>query len=219
MHRQSQNFNDRTNLHKEPASRNDCPKWYTSGLGGQMRNKVFTGAKMGKRCIDTFVRRPLASIAGQYPSKEAKGTCMQIDGEYEVFKGLPGAKAIRLGAVRGCERATQLMYRMYARLPGDYFVRDIATREVASSVRVQPAAQTTFGPAYFDIFRGWPDKNAVWVETLEGLAAARERMEEIAKALPARYFVFSRVDHSILAYTEGQTRDLPKAQTQTNSAA
>ena len=144
---------------------------------------------------------------------------MQSDGEYEVFKGLPGGRAIRLGAVRGWERATELMYRMYARLPGDYFVLNVITQEVASSVRVQAATQTNFGPAYFDIFRGWPDKNAVWVETAEGLAAARERMEEIAKAMPARYFVFSRVDHSILAYTGGQINDLPEGPSQTNSAA
>jgi hypothetical protein len=48
--------------------------------------------------------------------------------EYEIFKGSPHAKSVRLGTVGGCQRATELMYRMYARSPGDYFIRDLAAK-------------------------------------------------------------------------------------------
>ncbi len=44
-----------------------------------------------------------------------------------------------------------------------------------------------------------PDKEAMWVETVNGLSSARERMETIAMLKPGNYFVFSRTDHSILA--------------------
>jgi hypothetical protein len=54
----------------------------------------------------------------------------------------------------------------------------------------------------FDIFSGVPDKNAIWLEAVEGLSNARARMHEIAAQFPGQYFVFSAVSHSILAKTE-----------------
>jgi hypothetical protein len=52
----------------------------------------------------------------------------------------------------------------------------------------------------FDIFRGGPsDKDAVWIESVEGLSSARERMQQIAVVTPGQYFVFSRSSHYILA--------------------
>jgi hypothetical protein len=52
----------------------------------------------------------------------------------------------------------------------------------------------------FDIFRGSPSsKDAVWVETVEGLAAARARMEQIAWEASGQYFLFSPRSHAILA--------------------
>jgi hypothetical protein len=50
----------------------------------------------------------------------------------------------------------------------------------------------------FDIFAGTYDK-AVWVEAVEGLSNARERMEQIGKEKPGKYFLFSCTDHSVLA--------------------
>lgn len=45
---------------------------------------------------------------------------------------------------------------------------------------------------FFDIFRGrFPDVDADWVDSVEGLGAARERMRAIAAARPGPYFVFS----------------------------
>jgi len=52
----------------------------------------------------------------------------------------------------------------------------------------------------FDIFRGrYGDKDVAWIEAVEGLAAARERMEEIAAEQPGDYFVFSAYDRRALA--------------------
>jgi hypothetical protein len=41
----------------------------------------------------------------------------------------------------------------------------------------------------FDIFSGWPN-NAIWIEAVEGLSNARERMGQIAGENPGRYFLF-----------------------------
>jgi hypothetical protein len=127
--------------------------------------------------------------------------------DYEVFKGIPHVRPVRLGSVRGVQRATDLMNRMYARLPGNYFVCNARTREVIASLRIQPA-ESSLGASVngaeppFDIFCGTPDKEAKWYETIDGLANARERMEQIARVRPGKYFVFSRRDHSILAQVE-----------------
>src|SRR5215470_10891655 len=61
----------------------------------------------------------------------------------------------------------------------------------------------------FDIFAGTADKSARWVETVAGLANARDRMLAIAAQTPGRYFVFSRRDHSILAQTETREKPAP----------
>lgn len=136
--------------------------------------------------------------------------------EYEVFKGTPEVRPFRLGYVRGCERATELMYRMYSRVPGDYFIRHSATSEIVASVQSTARQAVRAHQPVFDIFRGLPDKDAVWVETVNGLSSARDRMEQIARIQPAQYFVFSRLDHSVLALTEIASAGPP---TQSNSAA
>ena len=51
----------------------------------------------------------------------------------------------------------------------------------------------------FDIFRGhYLDKEAVWVQAVEGLGKARERMRKIAADNPGPYFVFSWPDQLVL---------------------
>jgi hypothetical protein len=42
----------------------------------------------------------------------------------------------------------------------------------------------------FDIFSGSVDKNAFWLEHVEGLEKAKRRLEEIATKQPERYFLF-----------------------------
>ena len=54
----------------------------------------------------------------------------------------------------------------------------------------------------FDIFSGSSNQDAVWIEAVEGLSAARERMEQIATENPGKYFLFSASSHAILARVE-----------------
>ena len=51
----------------------------------------------------------------------------------------------------------------------------------------------------FDIFRGhYQDKDATWVDAVEGLGKARERMKQIATEKPGAYFVFSCEDRLVV---------------------
>jgi len=50
----------------------------------------------------------------------------------------------------------------------------------------------------FDIFSGAPEENGLWIEAVEGLSNARQRMGQIAAQTPGKYFLFSRSSHSIL---------------------
>ena len=51
----------------------------------------------------------------------------------------------------------------------------------------------------FDVFSGLLDKDARWIESIEGLGAAHERIKELAAATPGPYFVFDMVTHKVLA--------------------
>lgn len=57
------------------------------------------------------------------------------------------------------------------------------------------------GEPKFEIFAGTPGKH-VWIEAVCGLSNARQRMEEISKQMPGRYFIFSIVSRTILAQIE-----------------
>ena len=54
----------------------------------------------------------------------------------------------------------------------------------------------------FDIFSGCIDKDARWLEAVEGLANAKRRMLEIAAKSPGRYFVFCDFSHGVVALTD-----------------
>jgi hypothetical protein len=60
----------------------------------------------------------------------------------------------------------------------------------------------------FDIFKGTTDKDAIWMEAVEGLALARERMKQLAKATPGQYFLFAQRTHSILARVDTGEKSL-----------
>lgn len=52
----------------------------------------------------------------------------------------------------------------------------------------------------YEIFRGRHGENNVrWIEPVEGLGPANERMKELAAKQPGPYFVFSVVSHSVVA--------------------
>ena len=52
----------------------------------------------------------------------------------------------------------------------------------------------------FDIFQGaFGSADVLWIEAVEGLAAAKQRMDEIALERPGRYFVFYSHERTVLA--------------------
>jgi hypothetical protein len=51
----------------------------------------------------------------------------------------------------------------------------------------------------FDLFSGASDKDARWLESVEGLSEARERMEHIAAVRPDAYFLYDPLSRSVLA--------------------
>ena len=54
----------------------------------------------------------------------------------------------------------------------------------------------------FDIFRGaLGSTDVLWIEAVEGLGAAKRRMDEIARERPGRYFVFYSHERTVLAST------------------
>jgi hypothetical protein len=66
----------------------------------------------------------------------------------------------------------------------------------------------------FDIFSGLPnDKDAAWLETVEGLGNACTRMKELAAGTPGPYFVFHAYARTILASVD----TTPKTGSQKNS--
>ena len=48
-----------------------------------------------------------------------------------------------------------------------------------------------------DIFSGHSDKDPLWLEAVQGLSKARERVEQIATQNPGQYFLFCSSNHSI----------------------
>jgi hypothetical protein len=62
----------------------------------------------------------------------------------------------------------------------------------------------------FDIFSGQID-NAMWLESVEGLSKARDRMRQIAAQNPGRYFIFSPASNKVLAEMETLTAETSKA--------
>jgi hypothetical protein len=61
----------------------------------------------------------------------------------------------------------------------------------------------------FDIFLGSGERDALWLESVEGLDAATQRMHEIAAMRPGMYFVLSLPDRFVVAKTD--TRPLASA--------
>jgi hypothetical protein len=64
----------------------------------------------------------------------------------------------------------------------------------------------------FDIFSGTSDKDARWLESVEGLSKTRERMERLAEVRPGAYFLYNPQSHSILA--KADTTKQPQFETQ-----
>jgi hypothetical protein len=54
----------------------------------------------------------------------------------------------------------------------------------------------------YDIFSGRVDKEAVWIEAVEGFGLATDRMKELAREKAGAYFVFSMEMRKVLASIE-----------------
>ena len=50
----------------------------------------------------------------------------------------------------------------------------------------------------YEIFSGSLHDEPMWLETVEGIAAATNRMKERARTVPGRYFVYSIEDSAVL---------------------
>ena len=61
----------------------------------------------------------------------------------------------------------------------------------------------------FDIFSGTPNLDDEWIEAVEGLSNARERMQEIAARNPGKYFLFCLESQSILAQIQTFKKHAP----------
>lgn len=70
------------------------------------------------------------------------------------------------------------------------------------AAREAPKAAPPESVPKFDIFTGAPDRDAVWVCAVRGLANAKERMDQIAAQRPGRYFIFYPPERTILAQVE-----------------
>ena len=57
----------------------------------------------------------------------------------------------------------------------------------------------------FDILSGSVDKNAFWLERVEGLEKAKRRMEAIATKQPERYFLFCDFSHTVVAQIDASS--------------
>ena len=64
---------------------------------------------------------------------------------------------------------------------------------------------------YFEIFSGSLQDDAIWIETVQGLESARERLHELAAESPDRYFVFSFRASKVVASIDSR-KDLIRAE-------
>jgi hypothetical protein len=143
--------------------------------------------------------------------------------EYDVLKGTQ-ENSLWLGSVRGLGRAIELMNRMAEIQPGNYFIVSSLGKQVVAAIRTEPAVaratESATVPA-FDIFKGhYPDKQAIWLETIRGLPNARQRMEQIAAETPGNYFVFSAHDNLVMAISDTTLRsEIARVKAKTEGAA
>ncbi len=63
----------------------------------------------------------------------------------------------------------------------------------------------------YDIFRGHPDKDAVWIEAMDSLAVANYRMAEHARQKPGPYFIFCHTNRVIVASVDTSMTDAAQA--------
>jgi hypothetical protein len=63
----------------------------------------------------------------------------------------------------------------------------------------------------YDIFSGHPSNGAIWVEAVDNLAAANDRMVEYARENPGPYFIFCHKNRVIVASVDTSMTDAAQA--------
>ena len=63
----------------------------------------------------------------------------------------------------------------------------------------------------YDIFRGHPNKDPMWIEVLDSLAVARDRMAECAQRNPGPYFIFCHRSCAVVASVDTSMPDAAQA--------
>lgn len=58
----------------------------------------------------------------------------------------------------------------------------------------------------YEIFSGSVDDKPLWLEAVEGLNSATARMEELARMIPGRYFVYCAEESAVLASIDTSAR-------------
>lgn len=156
-------------------------------------------------------------IAGVAKAAELAPDVVILDLEMPFMNGLEAAKKIR----RVAPRTKIILFSAYDTAPDlvgcvDEFVSkfseagelpqaiervaNLITPGAPSGKMSAPAKRTKGRAPSFEIFRGQVgDHDAAWLESVEGLAAARQRMERIGAEKPGAYFVFSIGDRVALA--------------------
>jgi hypothetical protein len=69
----------------------------------------------------------------------------------------------------------------------------------------------------FEIFRGSLNSGALWIESVEGLEAATQRMYQLSVNRPGRYFVFDYQKQKVVASID--TSPKPKSELHLDNVA
>jgi hypothetical protein len=73
-------------------------------------------------------------------------------------------------------------------------------------------------PSKVEIFAGEIHKNAIWLETVNGLDEAKMRMEQIARQNPGKYFAYCSTTRSVVAKLETDPKPAHKPKSKSHSA-
>jgi hypothetical protein len=64
--------------------------------------------------------------------------------------------------------------------------------------RTRLAAQGSIMETIFDIFRRLPDGKPLWIESVQGLHAAKDRLSHLLSATPGEYFIYSEKSGGVI---------------------
>jgi hypothetical protein len=68
----------------------------------------------------------------------------------------------------------------------------------------------------FDIFATLPDGSPLWLEAVEGLDEARQRLSGLAQARPGMYFIYSEKTGGVVERTSDDPDASPTPETRRN---